>query len=124
MTARNKLSFEILDAILDAADLYLSQPGKDDGYEDADQVTLRPAYRGRGYRPEGFGLVVSRETVLYAFLAGAGAVEGERQAEGVPGFDVVGFARSTELDQMGKDHIIAWWPDWEVTDLPGVYTKD
>lgn len=123
-SARNKISFEILDAVLSEADLYLAQPDEDQGYEDADAVTLRPAYQGRGYRPEGFGIVIHRETVLYAFLAGAGVVEGERQTEGQPGFDVVGFARATETDDMGKDHMIAWWPDWQVTDLPEIYTKD
>jgi hypothetical protein len=118
--AKHEMTFEILDEILDAADMYLSQPGDyDDG---SDAVAVRPRYRGRGYVPEGFGLVVSGESAVRVLMAAAGQVEGQRRADGDPGFDLMAFARRAETDSMGRDSIIVYWPDWEVTGLPEIYT--
>ena len=119
--ARNQISFEILDEILDSADLYLTPPDER-GYS-SDEVTLRPVYSGKGYSPAGFAVVLESEEALRAFLAGAGLAQGARRADGIPGFDVLTFVRRTETDSMGHG-IIACWPDWEVTGLPEIYTKD
>lgn len=117
--ARNQITFETLDAILGAADLYIAQP--DDGYDDdSDAVSVRPAYRGRGYRPEGFGLVFRDMVLLYAIMAAAGRVAAEQELDEDhenERLDALAFARAVETDNMGHG-VIAWFPDWEVTGLP------
>lgn len=122
--ARNQIPFETLDSIIDQADLYFTTPG--DRVEDGDEcASIRPTYRGRGYRAEGFGLVIGSESVLRVILTAAGLIAKEQEhddAEDV--LDSLSFARAVETDQMGRDSIIAYWPDWEITDLPEIYTKD
>ena len=118
--ARNQISFETLDAIIDQADLYFAEPGESDD----DGVHVRLAYRGRGYRAEGFGLVIA-PSALHVILVAAGMISKEQE-----GYDTgntlsaLDFARAVETDNMGRADIIAYWPDWEITDLPEHLFKD
>jgi hypothetical protein len=121
--ARNQISFATMDVILDQADLFWDDPAE--SYDDGDGVRVRPAYRGRGYRPEGFGLVIANEERLYRILAAAGLAAADLDRSGSEEMlDAVDFARAVETDQMGRGSIIVYWPDWEITDLPEHLTKD
>lgn len=120
----NEISFETLDEIIDTAGLYFAEPSDGrDAYEDSESVSIRPAYRGRGYVREGFGLVLA-PSALHAVLAAAGLVARDHEDDDREELDAVDFARGTETDNMGRSDIIAYWPGWTITNLPEVYTKD
>jgi hypothetical protein len=117
---KESLSFEMLDEILDASDLYLARPG--DGDDGTDAVRVRLAYKGRGYAPEGFALTVSGTETLRALLAAAGKVSAWRYEQHEESFDAIAFARRATTDDMGRDSIIVYWPGWSLTAMPGIYT--
>lgn len=123
--ARNQISFETLDSIVGAADLYFAGPDDDGPADESDALRIRPATRGKGYRPEGFALVMRDETVLYGLLACAGLIARElEEDEDGETLCVLDFARCVQVDSLGRSTIIVYWPDWEVTGLPEHLSKD
>jgi hypothetical protein len=103
-----KISKQVLEEILDIAGLYLLD--EDDYGDDPDGVGLRLSYRGRGYAPEGFGLVVNASKLM-VLAAAAGIFSHENPDE----LDALAFAAATHTDSMGHD-LIAYWPGWKLGD--------
>lgn len=114
----------VLDEVLEAAELYIPEDG--DGYDD-DAVSLREDYKGRGYGPAGFGLVIEsqrRIARLFVALGHVGAQYDETQSMEEPShladdFDserAVALADVSETDAMGRTGIIVYFPGWTLVE--------
>lgn len=92
---------EVLEEILETADLYFREDGMDEG------LGFRREYSGRGWA-KGFGIVFNSSGELPRFMVAAGLVAANRDD-----FDAFALADTTETDSMGFG-MIAYWNGWTV----------
>lgn len=119
------LKRHVLDEVLEAAELFL--PDEESDGSDPDEVELRKSYSGRGYGPEGFGLVIEGQRRIHRFftaLGSIGAQYDEDQSMEEPShladdFDsdrAVQLADAAETDAMGRTGTIVYFPGWSLED--------
>lgn len=102
----------ILDEILETAGL--EPVGPDDYLDEApDLVRVRESYKGRGYGPEGFGIVTNSASALSRFLVAAGMISAWHDANDTPSFNAMELAAATSSDSMGLG-MIFYWPGWKL----------
>lgn len=119
---KHQLPFEIFQEIVETAGLWIV-PAGEPSEGDLDSARLRKNYNGRSYA-SGFGIVVEGSSAEPRFLAAAGAVAAERQAQERDTFDWLRFASCTAADSMGRSGTIVYWNGWEVTDVPAEFDRD
>jgi hypothetical protein len=112
------LKRRVLEEALEAADLFVEDT------TDGDDVTLREDYKGRGYGPSGFGIVVegqNRVLRLMTALGHAGMLHEadllDTDREGDFGSEAARrMAKAAEMDSMGRYAIIVYFPGWKLED--------
>lgn len=119
---KQQLPFEIFEEIVETAGLYLVPVGE--SIDDYDGVRIRTSYSGRGYGPEGFGIVTEGSSAFPRFIAAAGRCAERRDLDGLESFDVDSLARVTATDAMGRSGTIIYWNGWEITGVPDEFSRD
>lgn len=113
------LKQHVLDEVLEAAELFL--PDEESDGSDPDEVELRKSYSGRGYGPEGFGLVIEGQRRIHRFFTALGRIsaqydEDQSMADDFDSDRAVQLADAAETDAMGRTGTILYFPGWSLED--------
>ena len=104
---------QVLDEVLETADLFV------DDTTDADGVTLREDYKGRGYVAPGFGVVLEGSRRTFRFMTALGLIGRDHDERADGDFDsdqALEMARAAETDNMGRYDTILYFPGWKLED--------